>query len=594
MYILGINSGHNATAALLKDGKIIACVGEERFKRIKNYAGYPEESIKYLLEFANIKSSQLDLVTLGYEMPPPFVTVERKGAQFLIALHRLFYALRYLWGKIEFKISSFRRLSEFVYDLVVSVVSPIIVKREKKMLSRKLGIPVSRILTVEHHTAHAFGAYYCSPFNNRRTLVFTLDGEGDKLCATVNIYDGSNATRIASTHLGNSIGWIYMDTTQFLGMKPNEHEYKVMGLAPYAKPYGVNKVYNLIKDIIDIDPVNPLIFKSKFDTHWTIAYFQKILKFQRFDFIAGAIQRLTEEVVTKWIKAAIQKTGLKRIALAGGVFMNVKLNMKITEITEVEELFVLPSCGDESTPMGACFYGYKYLCEQKKIDFNPLPLKDLSLGPEFSNGEIENILKKKMISENYQIERIDNIEIEIARLLNSNKIVAYFNGRMEWGARALGNRSILANPSDYDNLRILNNCIKDRDFWMPFTPTILKERERDYIINPKNISLPYMTFALRTTSLARKHLKAAVHPYDFTARVQSLEKEWNPNFYKIIKEFERLTGIGGVLNTSFNLHGEPMVCSVKDALMAMEDSELKFLALGNFLVSKRETNTDEE
>jgi len=461
-----------------------------------------------------------------------------------------------------------------------------IVRREKILIAKLLNIDRSKVLEVDHHTAHAYAAYYGSPFNTMKSLVFTLDGEGDKLCATVNIYEGSRTQRIAATHLGHSIGWIYMDTTQFLGMKPNEHEYKVMGLAPYAKPYGVDKVYNRIKDMLDLDRKNPLIFKSKLDTHRTIPYFQKVLKFQRFDFIAGAVQRLTENVVSRWIKTAIQKTGIKRIVLGGGVFMNVKANMKIMEMSEVQYLYIFPSCGDESTPIGACFYGYRYLCQRQNKKFLCEPLKDLYLGQEFSDLEIEQVLHREEIFDKYEVKKIDDIETEIARLLSENQIVARVSGRMEWGARALGNRSILANPSDYENIRILNEWVKDRDFWMPFTPTILEEREQDYVINPKNVSAPYMALTFRTKELAKKHLKAAIHPYDFTARVQVLKEDWNPSFYKIIKEFERLTGIGGVLNTSFNLHGQPLVCSPEDALKTVEDSELKFLALGNFLISK--------
>ncbi|MFH0913374.1 MAG: carbamoyltransferase C-terminal domain-containing protein [Candidatus Omnitrophota bacterium] len=586
MYVLGINSGHHSTAALLKDGKIIGCVSEERFKRIKNYSGYPQESINYLLKEAGIQSQELDLVALGYRTPPPFVTVEKKGIQILSALQRFVYSLRYLWGAVEYRLPFLRPLNEFLYDLMVDIAGPCIIRREKSLISKLLKISPDRVLDVDHHTAHAYAAYYGSNFNNTQALVFTLDGEGDKLCATVNIYDGARIQRIAATHLGHSIGWIYMDTTQFLGMKPNEHEYKVMGLAPYAKSWGVDKVYDIIKDIIDLNRKNPLIFRSKFDTHRTIPYFEKTLRFQRFDFIAGAVQRLTEDVVTRWIKAAIQKTGISKIALGGGVFMNVKANMKIMEMPQVQDIYIFPSCGDESTPIGACFYGYKYLCEQGKIKFSPQPIKDLYLGPEFSDQEIGEALNRGKIFDKYTVKKIDDIETEIARLLSENQIVARVNGRMEWGARALGNRSILANPSDYENIRVLNEWVKDRDFWMPFTPTILKEREKDYVVNPKGISTPYMILTFRTKELARKHLKAAIHPYDFTARVQALEESWNPGFYKTIKEFERLTGIGGVLNTSFNLHGEPMVCSPEDALKTMENSELKFLALGNFLISK--------
>ena len=415
MYILGINGGHNSTAALLKDGVIIGCVSEERFKRIKNYAGFPEESIRYLLSCAGITAQQLDLITLGYTVPPPFVTVEKKGAELFLLLHKAYFSLRYLWGRMEDRLTFLRPLSEFFYDRVVDIAGPIIIRREKKLISEKLGVPVSRIREVEHHSAHAYSAYYASSMNKEKALVFTLDGEGDKLCATVNIFEGASEKRIASTHLGHSIGWIYMDTTQFLGMKPNEHEYKVMGLAPYAKAYGTEKVYALIRDIIDLDKRNPLVFKSKFDTHRTVPYFLKVLKFQRFDFVASAVQKLTEDVVTRWIQAAVQKTGIRKICLGGGVFMNVKLNMRIMELPEVEQLFIMPSAGDESTPIGACLYGYKKLCEQRRVPFSPQPLKEIYLGPEFSEREIEDCLEELVLRINI-LSKIAHIEKEIARL----------------------------------------------------------------------------------------------------------------------------------------------------------------------------------
>src|SRR3989338_467488 len=276
MYILGINSGHNSTACLLKDVRIIACVSEERFKRIKNYAGYPEESIKYLLEFAGIKSQELDLVVLGNIMLPPFASAQTKGARPLIVLHWMFSRLRAIWGTVEFKLPFLRPFSEFVYDRAMDFGGPIILRREKRLISLKLAVPEAKVMAVEHHTSHAFAAYYGSRFNRQQALGFTLDGEGDKLCATVSIYHNGSYERIAATHLGHSIGWIYMDVTQLLGMKPMEHEYKVMGLAPYAKSFGTDKVYHLIADIIGLDKRNPLVFRSKFDTHRTLAYFQKI------------------------------------------------------------------------------------------------------------------------------------------------------------------------------------------------------------------------------------------------------------------------------------------------------------------------------
>ncbi|MCK5617360.1 hypothetical protein KAR91_86650, partial [Candidatus Pacearchaeota archaeon] len=281
-----------------------------------------------------------------------------------------------------------------------------------------------------------------------------------------------------------------------------------------------------------------------------------------------------------------QQTGIKRIMLSGGVFMNVKANLKIMEIPEVSDIFVFPSCGDESNAIGGAYYGYKNLCEAKGQELKIHPIENIYWGMEFTDDEIEEYLRTNGLYEKYTITKCDDISTEVAKLLAQDEIVARVSGRMEWGARALGNRSLLANPAKYNTIRVINEKIKNRDFWMPFTPSILKERGDDYLINEKNVEAPYMSIAFRSTELARKELLAAIHPYDFTIRPQLLEQDWNPSYYKIIKEFEKITGIGGILNTSLNLHGEPIVCTPADAIHTLEDSGLKYLALGSFLITK--------
>ncbi len=401
----------------------------------------------------------------------------------------------------------------------------------------------------------------------------------------MNIFYGKKLLPISKSKKTASIGYLYAITTMYLGMKPLQHEFKVMGLAPYAKGHNVNKVYSKLKKLIWIN--NQLQFQSKFNMPFADNFFLEEMKFQRFDSIAGAIQKLTEELTCEWIKAAIKKTGIRNIALSGGVFMNVKANMKITQLEEVDSLFVMPSCGDEANAMGACFYGYKKYCEENNLNFYPKPIEDLYLGPEYDNEYIEKLIKEKNLNEKYKISKLTNINKEVAKLLAKGKIVARCSGKSEWGARALGNRSILANPKEKDTIRILNESIKDRDFWMPFTPSILDKFERKYIINPKKIFSPYMATTFDSTPLAQKDLVAAIHPYDFTVRPQMVTKKHNKDYYEIIDEFRRLTGIGGILNTSFNLHGEPNVLAPEDALHTVENSALKFLAMRDYLFEKR-------
>lgn len=591
IYVLGIYSAHNATAALLKDGEIIACVSEERFNGKKNYVGFPKKSIDWCLEHAGIKSTDLSLVVLSFAFSSPeFMPGEirkDKSASILLLFYILVNFARTRWGQIIiYNFPKLRRIGTFFHNLVSQIVGKYVMKKEKKLISDYLNIPQSKILNFDHHLSHAATAYYASPFNQEKAMAFSLDAEGDGKCATVNIFNKDKIVTLAETPRENSFGWLYVYVTRFLGMKGGEDEYKVMGLAPYAKKTSVEKVFNKIESIITLDPKNPLKFKSKFNTQDSAFYLKKEMMNVRFDNLAGAFQKLTEDRMTQWVKFAVGKTKIPTIVCAGGVFMNIKANKKISELKEVKNCFFMPSSGDESIPIGACYLGYLRLIKELKLPYNLKPLKDLYLGPSVSMAEIEKFLRKKNYSKKYKIEKVVNMEKKIAELLSRGEVVGRVCGQMEWGARALGNRSILANPSNRDVVMEINEEMKKRDFWMPFAPSILYERKDDYCINKKNFDSPYMNLSFDGTDLAKKELRAALHQYDFTLRPQFVKKDWNNKYYNLIKEFEKLTGIGGVLNTSFNLHGFPIVLGYKEAMFAFENSGLKYLALENFLISR--------
>src|SRR5207302_1073541 len=271
----------------------------------------------------------------------------------------------------------------------------------------------------------------------------------------------------------------------------------------------------------------------------------------------------------------------------GGVFMNVKANMLIADETWLGDLFVFPSCGDESNAVGAAYLGYLDLCAESGGRAAPKPFGPAYLGPDIQESEIEAVIENRDLASRYRVSEHTAIEEKIAELLVSDGVVARCAGRMEFGARALGNRSILANPSDHRVVPLINRMIKNRDFWMPFAPTILAERAADYLVNPKGLASPYMMLAMPTRPEVLEALVAAVHPQDGTARPQILERTWNPEYHAVIAEFERRTGIGAVLNTSFNLHGEPVVCSAGDAVDTFERSGLPHLAVGRWLISKK-------
>ena len=578
MYILGINSGHNGTAALLKDRAVIGCISEERLTRVKNRVGFPERSIELLLNTAGITSKELDKVLVATREPRSqelFLFAKsfmELGAESLSK--RLYRHLAYTYPKFGNMLSGMKRGIERLGEGAVR-------KRVFDYYANSLKTDPGKIVFADHHLLHSFSTLFNLP-GDEKWLIFSLDGEGDGLCATVNLYQNGELHELAHTANDSSLGWLYLSVTKYLGMRPNEDEFKVMGLAPYAK--NIEEPHNLLKSLIWLEG---LTFKSKFRLQNSLQFLRQNFGRFRFDNIAGAIQRLTEDLTTRWVSTGIQTAGVRNVALAGGVFMNVKANLKIAQIPELERLWVVPSCGDESLAIGACLYGYWMDCKEKSAAFNPQPLRDLYLGPEYTNQEIARCLKARKYQEKHAVKQMESPEEEVAKLLAEGEIVARFRGRMEWGARALGNRSILANPSDRAVVRKINEQIKGRDFWMPFAPSILEEDEGRYVVNTKELPAPYMVTAFESTKEARRDLAAAIHPYDFTLRPQAVDMEQNPPYYRLIQEFKNLTGIGGVLNTSFNLHGEPIVCSPEDALHTFENSGLQHLAVGNYLVSKK-------
>lgn len=588
MTTVGFYKGHNATACILKDGQIIAAVSEERFNRIKNSDVFPKEAINYCLKKAGISARDVDLYVRIYEHPEGYVSPagETKTPRFLDVI---LYPAKYL-KRLTFQFPSFGFFIKYTYAFLSQyILAPYFQKQFKVNMAKFLNIDEKRIIFANHHLCHAYAAYYGfvpTKEQHKNRLVITLDGEGDGLCGTVWIVKGGKWDKIAQTQGGHSIATFYGLITHFLGMKMNEHEYKVMGLASYVSQYEMEKVYPLFKDLFWID--DDLVIHSKYPSGSYIYYFDKVLLHQRFDGVAAAAQKFVEDLVIALISKAIKKTGIKNVVVSGGFFMNIKANKKISEIAEVENLIVCPSASDESAPFGGSYFGYQLLFKNNLGDFDPQNISNLYLGVEFSDKEIEDTIKSEKIRRLYQVRKYTDIEKKVAELLADGKIVGRFKGRMEWGARALGNRSILMDPSRVDLKKELNDQVKSRDFWMPFAATILEERQKDYLINPKKIRAPYMAIGFDTTPKARLDLAAAIHSYDFTCRPQVLTEEENHDYYRLIKYFEKLTGIGAVLNTSFNYHGEPIVCTPADALHTFKVTGLKYLALGNYLITKDE------
>lgn len=578
---MGFYKGHCASACLLKDGEILAAASEERFNRIKNADVFPKEAINYCLKEGGISAKDVDLFVRIYEHPEGYVSPAGK-TQSPKLMDVILFPLPYL-KKIIFQFPSFGFLLKNTYlFLSKHILAPFFQKQFKANMAAYFNIPEEKIIFADHHLCHAYAAYYgFVPVSAQRKdlLVITIDGEGDGLCGAVWTVKSGQWEKISETKGGHSIASFYGLITHFLGMKINEHEYKVMGLAPYVSPYEKDKIYPLFKNLFWVD--DNLVIHSKYPSGSYLYYFDKVLLHQRFDGIAAAAQALAEDLAVELIKKSMKKTGIKNVVVSGGFFMNVKANKKISEIPGLQSLTVCPSAGDESAPFGGAYFGYQHL--SKTILKN---IADLYLGPDFSGQEIEQAIKEAL-NKSFTVRKYNDIEKQVAQLLAKGKIVGRFKGRMEWGARALGNRSILMDPSRADLKKELNDQVKSRDFWMPFAATILEERQKDYIVNPKNIKGYFMNIGFDTTGKGKKDLAAAVHPYDFTCRPQILRKEDNPDYYKLIKYFESQTGIGAVLNTSFNYHGEPIVCSPKDALHTFAVTGLKYVALGDYLITKK-------
>ncbi len=583
-YVLSIYDGHDSTACLLKDGKIIACVQEERFVRIKNVTTFPTNAIRYVLNFADIDVNDLDLIVLPSHYGNfGWHTVYDVGLASKI--YRAFIDDRKAVSSYDVKVRPKRLFPRLGFALS-SVAGRKIRKKRIEFISKALGVKEDLIVTSEHHLNHIYSVLYGSGAHRKfkEVLIFTADGEGDLVSSTVSIYRDGEIRRIAESHTRDSIGYFYTYITRLLGMKPLEHEYKVMGLAPYAPKYGMLKA---LKKIYGLYWVDGLQIRSRVVSYDLMGYLMELYREMRFDFIAAAAQTLLEKVLIEWILNGIRTTGIHDILLSGGVFMNVKANMRIGNLKEVNSVFAMPSAGDTSIAIGGAYYGYKLLYPNS----DPEPLRELYLGPSYDDTDVENTIKKlKKVLDGVKIQYIgEGIEDEIVNLLTKGEIVARFKGRMEWGARALGNRSIVADASNRNIIDYLNKAIKKRDFWMPFAPSIIGEHGDEYILSPdwRKVNPEYMIFAFHSTKKGQRDLAAAMHPFDKTLRPQLVWEDWNPTYYRLLEGFMEETGKFGFLNTSFNLHGEPIVCSPFDAIDTFLRSGLKHLAVEGYLLSKK-------
>ena len=568
-HILGIHDGHNCGATLTRGGTIVASVSEERLVRRKNAIGYPRRAIEEVLRIGGVRPQ--DLADVVY------------ASLFMHAASHLEDISQWYAVGMDEQIADARRPAEYGRAIFETR------KRERiAQVCDHLGVPAARVGFVEHHLAHLAAAYFTSPRLDaaRPVLGLTCDGAGDGLCATVSVCRGNTIERIAATGRDASVGKIYSRVTYLMGMTPWEHEYKLMGLAPYADPGRAEAAANELHKLLGLSE-DGLTFALKTDlsTNYCYRYLRGAFERVRFDTIAGATQRFTEDILTAWVGHCIRKTGIPDIVCGGGVFMNVKANMLLAQMPEVRSIYVMPSASDESLSIGACLSRFYDI--NRDADSRASRLTHLYFGGRDDAGTESSAVEDARLSLQLGVSQPADLNTAIADLLAAGEIVAVCRGPMEWGARALGNRSILSGANDVRRIDRINQMIKMRDFWMPFAPSIKAEAADRYFEPIKGIDYSFMTFAAPARPDTFDDIVAGAHPKDRTIRPQVVTKAANPDYHAVIGHFERLTGRGGILNTSFNLHGEPIVATARDAIRVMAASDIQHLALNQHFLSKR-------
>lgn len=593
--VLSISYGHESNASLMINGKLISSVAEERFTKKKCQMGYPKNSINFCLNNSNLKPNDLDQIAIvskndmmeqnivgridsfsiedflseQYDYWWPIIYKKKKVDYLEIFKHKInlnqnfkfknFLKIRKKFKKKTVRIKYFQKLR------INTVVEHLKIKDIKK------------IIHVDHEKGHQYYALFASPKKYRKNcLILTNEGMGDKSNLSVSVVKNEKLKEVFFSKK-NRIGTLYKFMTLLLGMKPSQHEYKVMGLAPYASEYETKKAYNAaFKDLFKANGFGIDLKKKPKDFFFD---FQKKLRHCRFDGIAGGLQKVVEETLVQWIKNCIKKTKINKVILTGGVAQNIKTAIPISEIKELSSFYINPTSGDATLSVGGCYY-ISQLNKQKNIE----ELENIYLGPQYDGKKLLDIIKKfSKKNKNFKFTKIKNNKA-IVNLLKNGKILGRFNGRMEMGQRSLGNRSIIADPRKLETIKLINSKIKMRDFWMPFTPTILKKYEKKYLINKKNLYCPYMSMAFRTTDLFQKIAPATIHPADQTTRPQILERKNNYAYYDLINDFGRSTGVYCLLNTSLNIHGYPLACSPHDALFTLKNSQLDGLIFEKYLI----------
>lgn len=579
MVVLGINEGINSSVVVSDAGRIRFALQEERVCREKEFVGFPRQALDFTLKHLALSPSDVDAVCLSNLKSPGFTKSEFHQAYARNAEQSIqeLVAKPTRWQKLQKARLTPARAKKPAPD-------PHNVKVEQLLAEHGLG--QVEVMRSHHHLNHAAAAYFgCRQNHADPHLVLTLDGGGDDDCAHVYVGEKGRLRLLGATPAGHSVGNLYSRVTHFMGMTPHEHEYKLMGLAAYAKPDYCRDLIARFREYLEVDPQDPTRFHCKLPvtTFQCSPFLTRDFPRVRFDNLAGAMQFFTEELLIQWVRGLIRHTGIGRVVCAGGVFMNVKANQRLAALPEMRYFDVFPSCGDETLPFGACWnlHAQRSADQGANIEFDTF-----CLGPS-PTYDLDEARRK--YADQVVFTALQDPEAELARLVADGLVVARCRGPMEFGARALGNRSITADPSETRIIPRINKMIKQRDFWMPFAPAVLLEDAGQFLQLPASLPNRLSPFMMHTfdTTARRDEFLAGVHAYDETARAQVVSPSSNAGFYRYIEEFKRLKNKGVVLNTSFNLHGWPIVMGACDALEVMVQSDLTHLILEDWLVTKR-------
>ncbi len=597
--ILGISAFyHDSAAALLTDGEVIAAVQEERFSRIKHDPSFPIQAIKYVLEEGNIDLKELTAIVF-YDKP--FLKFER--------LLECYHAMVP------------KGLQNFLYAMPVWIKEKLFIQKLIKDKLNELGKINGPLLFPEHHLSHAASAFYPSPF--QEAAILTIDGVGEWATTTIGYGNKHHIDIIQELHFPHSLGLLYAAFTYYTGFEVNGGEYKLMGLASYGNPESDRTLHykeKILTHLIDIKEDgsfalnmsyfqfatgNKMTNNRKWNQLFGIPPRQPDMELtQSYMDLAYAIQQVTEEVIVKLAETAQLLTGSNYLVMAGGVALNCVANGTLLKQHIFDRIWIQPAAGDAGGALGAAYAAWHiWQKNSRQANASKDSMKGAFLGPSFDDKTIHRTLEKQCSSYIYY-EKYEDLAVYIANLLAKGKIIGWFQGRMEYGPRALGNRSILADSRDPDMKSRINKEIKFRESFRPFAPVVLEEDIQEYFAI--RTTSPYMLFAMPvrksrqlSSPVEEDHLSIkerfdfprsdipSVTHVDYTARIQSVNRDINPKLWLLINEFKKQTQCSVLLNTSFNVKGEPIVCTPEEAYQCFEQSKMDVLVMGNYIVEKQ-------